>query len=63
MKKWNEAAIEELNIEQTAYGVFGWYKDGGRIGDGQVSGHLTFNKNESVEADNNEDDNLTNKLS
>ncbi len=46
MKKWNAAAIEELNIEETAYGLLGWYKDGGRIGDGQLSGHLTFDKPE-----------------
>jgi len=39
MKKWAEASIEELNISQTAYGLFGNAADGGRFGDGILSGH------------------------
>ncbi len=42
MKKWNAAAIEELNIQDTAYGWLGIYQDGGRFGDGQISGHLSW---------------------
>lgn len=39
MKKWTEASIEELNIAQTAHGFFGNAADGGRFGDGVISGH------------------------
>jgi hypothetical protein len=42
MKKWNAAKIEEVNIKDTAYGWLGFYQDGGRFGDGQVSGHLSW---------------------
>lgn len=69
MKKWNAAEIEELNIEETAYGIFGWYKDGGRVGDGILTGHLTFDKNEAENnnngGNNNNDtnDDVTNGLS
>ena len=42
MKKWNAAKIEEVNIKDTAYGWLGIYQDGGRFGDGQISGHLSW---------------------
>ena len=44
MKKWNAAEIEELNIEQTAHNWTGIYHDGGYIGDGVISGHLSWDK-------------------
>lgn len=46
MKKWTAAAIEELKIGETAYGWTGFWRDGGRLGDGQISGHLTWDKPE-----------------
>ena len=42
MKKWTAASIEELNISQTAYGWFGNAADGGRFGDGTLSGHAKW---------------------
>lgn len=39
MKKWMEASVEELNIAQTEHGLFGNAADGGRFGDGIISGH------------------------
>lgn len=43
MKKWNAPSVEELNINETAHNVFGNSRDGGYIGDGQISGHLEWN--------------------
>lgn len=54
MKKWTAAAIEELKIGETAYGWTGLWKDGGRLGDGQVSGHLTWDKSEENNNNNGE---------
>lgn len=42
MKKWTNPEIAELSIEATAHGWTGIYRDGGYIGDGQVSGHLKW---------------------
>lgn len=42
MKKWNAPSVEELNINETAHNVFGNSRDGGYIGDGQISGHLEW---------------------
>lgn len=39
MKTWVKASIEELNISETEYGLFGNAADGGRFGDGIISGH------------------------
>lgn len=44
MKKWNAPAMEELNINETAYHFFGKYNDGGYVGDGILSGHSTNKK-------------------
>ena len=41
MKKWEQAQLEELKIEETAHRLFGSYRDGGYIGDGLISGHNT----------------------
>lgn len=46
MKKWNEAEFVELNINETAHNWIGLYSDGGYIGDGEVSGHLSWEKPE-----------------
>lgn len=44
MKNWNNPVIEEVDIKDTAHNLFGLYGDGGYIGDGIISGHLTFDK-------------------
>ena len=44
MKKWNAPAIEGIEISQTEHKWLGIYRDGGYIGDGEVSGHLTWDK-------------------
>lgn len=46
MKKWNAPAMEELNINETAYWFWGKYNDGGYVGDGILSGHSTNTKPE-----------------
>lgn len=48
MKKWNAPAMEELNINETAHDWFGSYRDGGYIGDGEISGHLSWDKPDST---------------
>ena len=41
MRNWNAPVIEELNISETAKDMFGQSKDGGYIGDGELTlGHL-----------------------
>ena len=44
MKKWNTPVVDELNINETAHNLTGIYRDGGYIGDGEVSGHLKWSK-------------------
>ncbi len=44
MKKWETPSVEELNINETAHKWTGIYRDGGYIGDGQISGHLSWEK-------------------
>lgn len=44
MKKWNTPVVDELNISETAHRLFGNTRDGGYIGDGQISGHLEWSK-------------------
>lgn len=42
MKNWMNAELLELEINKTEYHIFGFYSDGGYVGDGIISGHLTF---------------------
>lgn len=42
MKKWEAPSIAELDISKTEQNWTGIYRDGGYIGDGQISGHLTW---------------------
>lgn len=44
MAKWNKPEIEELGIEATEHKWIGIYRDGGYIGDGEISGHLSWEK-------------------
>ena len=46
MKTWSEPIVEELNINETAHNWTGIYIDGGYIGDGVISGHLSWEKPE-----------------
>lgn len=41
MKKWNTPVVTELEINKTEENWTGKYTDGGHIGDGELSGHLT----------------------
>lgn len=42
MKTWNKPEVEELDVQETAHNFFGRYNDGGYIGDGIISGHLSW---------------------
>ena len=44
MKQWQEAKLQQLDIEETAHNWTGIYRDGGYIGDGEISGPLTWEK-------------------
>lgn len=49
MKTWNTPVIESLEVAETAHRWTGIYKDGGYIGDGIISGHLSWDKPEEPE--------------
>lgn len=63
MKKWNAPAMEELNINETAQNWTGIYRDGGYIGDGVISGHLSWDKPEQTNPGQTNPDEPTNQLS
>ena len=42
MKKWFNPEVVELKIGDTEYRWTGIYRDGGYIGDGSISGHLSW---------------------
>ena len=44
MKTWNKPEVEELSVKETAHNFIGRYSDGGYIGDGVISGHLSWDK-------------------
>lgn len=44
MKTWATPVVEELSVKETAHNWFGIYRDGGYIGDGEISGHLSWTK-------------------
>ena len=44
MMKWVKPSVEEININETAHNWTGLFRDGGNIGDGEISGHLTWVK-------------------
>ena len=48
MKTWSEPIVEELSINETAHKWTGIYRDGGYIGDGVISGHLSWDKPEET---------------
>lgn len=59
MKKWNAPSVEELNINETAHNWTGIYRDGGYIGDGEISGHLSWDKPGSDDGSQNPTDQLS----
>ncbi len=42
MKNWARPEIETLGMDKTEHNWIGLYKDGGYVGDGEISGHLTW---------------------
>ena len=44
MMKWVKPSVEEININETAHNWTGLFRDGGYIGDGEISGPLTWDK-------------------
>ena len=70
MEKWTKPELETLDINETAHKWTGIYRDGGyigfgicfdRIGDGQISGHLSWNK--PTDDSNSNGDGITDMLS
>ena len=51
MKKWEAAEMTALSINETEHNWTGIYKDGGYIGDGIISGHLSWTKEPSESTD------------
>lgn len=49
MKKWENPSVEELTLSATEHNWTGIYRDGGYIGDGEISGHLSWTKPETTE--------------
>lgn len=48
MKNWTNPVIEAVDVKDTAHNWTGIYSDGGYIGDGIISGHLTWKKPEAA---------------
>lgn len=44
MKQWIKPEVQELNMTSTEHQWTGIYRDGGYIGDGEISGHLSWTK-------------------
>ncbi|MCQ2537274.1 MAG: hypothetical protein MJ124_02625 [Lachnospiraceae bacterium] len=44
MKNWTAPEVAVLEISETAHNWTGIYRDGGYIGDGEISGHLSWSK-------------------
>ena len=61
MEKWTKPELETLDINETAHKWTGIYRDGGHIGDGQISGHLSWNK--PTDDSNSNGDGITDMLS
>lgn len=63
MKNWNTPEVAELDVKETAHNWTGCYKDGGYVGDGVISGHLSWDKPETTPEPTPEPDKPENKLS
>lgn len=44
MKTWMNPSVEEISLANTEHKWLGCYRDGGYIGDGQISGHVQWEK-------------------
>ena len=52
-KTWEMTSVEEVSISKTEHNWTGIYRDGGYIGDGVISGHLSWDKpDDSSQPDN-----------
>lgn len=51
MKKWNAPVVAELDINKTEKNWCGEYTDGGYIGDGELTGHLTNDASAATDLD------------
>lgn len=63
MKTWATPVVEELSVKETAHNWFGIYRDGGYIGDGEISGHLSWTKPGNKPETKPENDDYTDLLS
>lgn len=63
MKTWATPVVEELSVKETAHNWTGIYRDGGYIGDGVISGHLSWDKPENKPETKPETDDYTDQLS
>lgn len=50
MKKWTNPEVKKLDLKKTEHKWTGVYRDGGYIGDGEISGHLSWTKPESTQS-------------
>ena len=48
MKQWKQPEMLEVEIAETEHDLFGVHLDGGFTGDGDISGHMTFDGDECV---------------
>ena len=48
-KNWVKPGFVSLDIKETSHNWIGIYRDGGYIGDGEISGHLSWTKEEKEE--------------
>ena len=58
-KMWQAPEISELDINETAHNWTGIYHDGGYIGDGVISGHLSWDKPTEGSNNSNNSDSLS----
>lgn len=50
-REWENAELGELSFQNTNHRWTGIYRDGGYIGDGVISGHLSWDKPENPPKD------------
>ena len=63
MKKWETPSVTELEISETADKWTGIYRDGGYIGDGIISGHLSWDNPGDNKGNDNKPENPVESLS
>ena len=50
-KRWLKPELVSTDIKETSHNWIGIYRDGGYIGDGEISGHLSWTKEEEKTED------------